>query len=191
MKVLIACECSGVTRRAFRDAGHDAWSVDIKPSDDSSEFHMTADAAEVISYGWDLMIAHPPCTYLSNSGVRWLHEDVTRWPKLFEAAAFFKLFLDAPVKHIAIENPVMHKYGLQLIGRGPDFSFQPWQHGHGETKRTCFWLNNLPVLKPSKYHEGREQRVFNMDPSEDRAAMRSRTFEGVAAAMLKQWGNVK
>ena len=143
--------------------------------------------------GWDLMIAHPPCTYLCNSGVRWLTEDgpghngYIRRTMMREGAEFFKALLNADIPHIAIENPIPHRYALQIIGRKYDQIIQPWQHGHGETKATCLWLKNLPKLKPTNIVEGREGKVWKMPPSPDRWKERSRTYTGIAEAMADQW----
>lgn len=187
MKVLVACESSGVVRQAFRDRGHDAWSCDLLPADDGSRFHIRADAANVARDGWDLLIAHPPCTRLANSGVRWLAER-NLWAEMEEGARFFRQFLDAPVLRIAIENPIPHKYALRKIGRAYDQIVQPWMFGHGETKATCLWLRNLPPLQPTDIVPGREQRLHRLSPSPDRWKERSRTYEGIAAAMAEQWG---
>lgn len=134
------------------------------------------------------MIAHPPCTYLCNSGVCWLHKDKSRWDKMRDGALFFRALLDAPIDKICIENPVMHKYAKEIIGQNFTQSVQPWQFGHGETKRTCFWLKNLPILKPTKIVEGREQRLHKLPPSKDRWKLRSTTYQGIANAMAMQWG---
>ena len=133
------------------------------------------------------MVAHPPCTYLTNSGVRWLHERPERWAKLDEGAAFFRALLEADIPRIAVENPVPHKYAVERIGRSYDQTIQPWQFGHGETKRTCLWLKGLPPLAPTKVVSGREARVHLMPPGPDRQKERSRFFTGIAAAMADQW----
>lgn len=136
---------------------------------------------------WDLMIAHPPCTRLCNSGVRWLAER-NLWAEMREGAEFFKALLDAPIRHIGVENPVMHKYAKEIIGADHHFSIQPWQFGHGEVKRTCFWTMNLPPLQPTNIVEGRDPKVHFMSPSPDRWKERSRTYQGVADAIADQWG---
>lgn len=187
MKVLIACEYSGRTRQAFRDRGHDAWSCDLLPSEDRSEHHIIGNVESLLVERWDLLIAHPPCTRLCNSGVRWLHER-NLWEDLKEAAAFFKLFLDANVPRIAIENPVMHGHARELIGRGPDFCVQPWQFGEPFVKRTCFWTKGLPPLRPTNIVEGRHPAVWLASPSPNRWKERSRTYQGIADAMADQWG---
>lgn len=197
MKVLVACECSGIVRDAFLAAGHDAWSSDIKPDERGSNRHIRGDARWLLRDGWDLMIvAHPPCTRLCNSGVRWLSkpppgktlEDMSA--ELAEGAALFSDFWNAPIDRIAIENPVMHRHAKRLIlnYQKPAQSVQPWQFGHGETKRTCFWLKGLPLLTPTNIVEGREARVHRMSPGKNRGAERSRFYPGIAAAMAHQWG---
>ena len=188
MKVLIACEFTGVVRDAFSKRGHEAWSCDIIGSERPGN-HIVCDVLEVLDQGWDLMIAHPPCTYLANSGVRHLHTDPKRWIKLFEASDFFKALLSAPIERIAIENPIMHKYGKRLIGCGNATQIiQPYQFGHGEQKATCLWLKNLPLLRGTNEVEGREQRIWKMCPSKNRSRERSRTYTGIAQALAEQWG---
>jgi hypothetical protein len=197
MKVLIGCEFSGVVRRAFAARGHDAWSCDLLPAEDGSNRHITGDVRDVLADGWDLlMVAHPPCTRLCNSGVRWLHEpppgktSEAMWRELDEGAALFSALWNAPIERIAIENPVMHRHAKERIVGYQEFaqSVQPWQFGHGETKRTCFWLKNLPPLKPTQIVEGRAARVHRMPPGAGRWKERSRTFAGIADAMADQWG---
>ena len=186
MRVLIACEYSGTIREAFTKLGHDAWSCDLLETDIKGN-HYQGDVFEIISEKWDLMIAHPPCTYLCNSGVSWLHKDKARWDKMREGAVFFKKLLDAPIPKIAIENPIMHKYAVEIIGRRQDQLIQPWQFGHGETKATCLWIKNLPKLIPTNIVEGRVQRLHLLPPSEDRWKLRSKTYQGIADAIAKQW----
>lgn len=199
LRVLVACEFSGVVRRAFAARGHDAWSCDLLPAEDGSNQHILGDARDVLNDGWDLlMVAHPPCTRLCNSGVRWLHvpppgrtiEQVRG--ELEEAAALFSDFWTAPIERICIENPVMHRHAKALIAdyQPPAQSVQPWQFGHGEVKRTCLWLKNLPPLRPTNIVEGRVARVHRMPPSPDRWRERSRFFPGIAEAMADQWGGV-
>lgn len=155
MRVLIACEYSGATRRAFKARGHDVMSCDLLPSDDNSPDHFQGDVRHVIDAayrnggrGFDLMIAHPSCTYLTNSGVCHLHTDPTRWEKLDEAAEFFRYFLNCPIPKKAIENPIMHKYAIERIGGVKQTQIiQPWMFGHMEQKATCLWLDGLPKLK--------------------------------------------
>lgn len=192
MRVLIACEFSGVVRNAFRRMGHETWSCDLLPAEDRSDFHIQGDARHILNDGWDLlMVAHPPCTRLCNSGVRWLAER-NLWRELDEAAELFSAFWNAPIPRIAVENPVMHRHAKERIRNyaEPAQSVQPWQFGHGETKRTCLWLRNLPTLKPTNIVSGREQRVHRMPPGPNRWRERSRTFDGIAQAMAAQWGNV-
>jgi len=182
MRVLVACEFSGVVRRAFRERGHDAWSCDLLPAEDGSEFHYQEDAISVISIGWDLMIAHPPCTHLAVSGARWFKD---RQSEQGLAIAFFRDMVGADVEKIAVENPI----GIMSTRfRKPDQIIQPWWFGHGETKATCLWLKNLPKLMPTNIVDGREARVHRMPPGPDRWKERSRTYEGIARAMAEQWG---
>lgn len=187
MKILIACEYSAIVRDAFRKLGHDAWSCDILPTEGDPSFHFQGDVMEVLDKGWDMLIAHPPCTRLCNSGVMWL-ERRNLWNDMEKGAEFFKKLLEYPIEKIAVENPIPHKYALTLIGRKYDQIIQPWQFGHGETKATCLWLKNLPKLKPTKIVSGREQRLHNLPPSKDRAKIRGKTFQGIADAMAEQWG---
>lgn len=185
MKVLIACEFSGVVRRAFRERGHDAWSCDLLQADDSSPYHIRQNVMEhnLLGEGWDLMIAHPPCTYLAVCGARWWKRDGIM-AKQLDAIEFVRGLWDAPIPRIAIENPVGI---LSTCNRKPDQIIQPWQFGHGETKATCLWLKNLPKLVPTNIVEGREARIHKMPPSKDRSKERSRTYQGIANAMAEQW----
>ena len=196
MRVLVACEFSGTVRRAFANLGHDAWSCDLLPSEDWSNKHIIGDARDLLNDGWDLlMVAHPPCTRLCNSGVRWLTSPPTGktinqiQQELREAAELFSTFWNAPIPRVAIENPIMHKHARALIRNfePPAQTVQPWQFGHGETKAICLWLRNLPRLKPTNVVEGRVARVHRMSPSPHRARERSRFFPGIAAAMAEQW----
>lgn len=198
MRVLIACEFSGIVRRAFADRGHDAWSCDLLPAEDGSNRHLIGDARDHLHDGWDLlMVAHPPCTRLCNSGVRWLsvppagRTSEALWAELDTGAALFSAFWNAPIERIAVENPVMHKHAKQRIQnyQEPAQSIQPWQHGHGETKRTCLWLKNLPTLVPTNIVAGRSARVHRTPPGPNRWRERSRFFTGVAQAMASQWGD--
>lgn len=189
MRVLVACEFSGIVRRAFRARGHDAWSCDLLPAEDRSDFHIEGDARDILNDGWDLlMVAHPPCTRLCNSGVRWLAER-NLWADLKAAAALFSDFWNAPIERVCIENPVMHRHAKALIRnyQEPAQTVQPWQFGHGETKRTCLWLRRLPKLTPTQIVDGREARVHRMPPSPNRWRERSRFFPGIAEAMADQW----
>ena len=182
MKILVACEYSGVVRRAFAAQGHDAWSCDLLPSEDNSPNHIQGDVVPLLGQGWDLMICHPPCTHLAVSGARWFH---LKQKEHAEALTFVRLLLDAPIPRIALENPVSI---ISSRIRKPDQVIQPWQFGHGETKATCLWLKGLPKLKPTTIVEGREQRIWKLPPSPDRWKERSRTFTGIAEAMANQWG---
>lgn len=186
MKVLIACEFSGVVRDAFRAMGHDAMSCDLLPTAVPGPHHQ-GDVLDVLYEGWDMLIGFPPCTRLCNSGVRWLNER-NLWAELDEAAAFFRKLLDAPIPRKAMENPIPHKYAIERIGRKYDQIIQPWQFGHGETKATCLWLENLPPLQPTNIVEGREARVHKASPGPDRWKERSETLPGIGAAMAAQWG---
>jgi site-specific DNA-cytosine methylase len=187
MRVLVACEFSGVVREAFRARGHDAWSCDLLPAEDGSQFHLQGDAlyyARKIMEGrlWDLMIAHPPCTHLAVSGSRWFKDKVEEQSAALE---FVRLLMDAPIERICVENPISV---ISTKIRKPDQIIQPWMFGHGETKATCLWLKNLPKLVPTNIVEGREARVHKMPPGPDRWKERSRTLPGIAAAMAEQWG---
>ena len=198
LKVLVACEYSATVRDAFRALGHDAWSCDILPTDGDPRWHIEGDALEAVYGGhWDLMIAHPPCTYMTNAGVHWLHKDPTRWDKLDEGAAFFKALWDAPIERIAIENPVMHKYAKERIGGMQQTqTIQPYQFGHMEQKATCLWLKGLMPLMPTTdlkaetkaLPDNQRQRLHYLPPSADRWKLRSTTFKGIAEAMADQWG---
>jgi hypothetical protein len=199
LKVLVACEFSGVVRDAFLDAGHDAWSCDLLPAERPTNRHIRGDVRDVLGDGWDLlMVAHPPCTRLCNSGVRWLstpppgRSKEEMWRELEEGAELFSDLWNAPIERICVENPVMHKHAKHLIRNYEPFtqSVQPWQFGHGETKRTCFWLKNLPPLVPTNIVNGREPRVHHASPSPDRWKERSRFFPGIAKAMAEQWGGI-
>ncbi len=185
MRVLIACEFSGVVREAFRALGHDAWSCDIIQSDDNSDFHLQRDVGWHLHQEWDLMIAHPPCTHLAVSGARWFN---LKKEEQKHAIEFFMRLVNAPINQIAIENPVSI---MSTHYRKPDQIIQPWQFGHGETKATCLWLKNLPKLKPTNIVEGRDARIHKMPPSPDRAKLRSITYQGIADAMANQWGVIQ
>lgn len=187
MKVLVACEYSGVVRRAFRDMGHEAYSCDLLPAEDNSFYHVQGDVRELLSgkETWDLMIAHPPCTHLAVSGARWFKE---KQKEQAEALEFVRKLMDAPVPRIAIENPISI---ISSRIRKPDQIIQPWQFGHGETKATCLWLKGLPKLQATAVVEGREAKVHRMPPGPDRWKERSRTYEGIANAMADQWGKLE
>jgi hypothetical protein len=187
LRVLVGCESSGAVRRAFRALGHDAWSCDILPADDGAQHHIQGDVRDAMLRGWDLGIFHPPCTRLCNSGVRWLAER-DLWAEMREGAALFLACLNAPIERVAVENPVMHGHAREIIGRRADFTIQPWQFGHGETKRTCFWTRGLPPLIATDVVSGREARIHKASPGPDRWKLRSVTYPGIAAAMAAQWG---
>ncbi|MBE0595504.1 MAG: DNA cytosine methyltransferase [Gemmatimonadales bacterium] len=181
MRVLVACEFSGIVRDAFIAAGHEAISCDLLPTERPGP-HVQGDVRSILGQGWDLLIAHPPCQHLAVSGARWFAE---KRREQAEALAFVRLLLAAPVKCIALENPVSV---ISTRVRKPDQVVQPWQFGHGEVKATCFWLKGLPKLVPTEVVEGREARVHRASPGPDRWKERSRTFPGIAAAMAAQWG---
>lgn len=206
MKVLVACEYSGRVREAFRKLGHDAWSCDLLPSEDDSPYHIQGDVLEVLNDGWDLMVAHPPCTYLANSGVQHLWvgrkksngKNVARWREMEEARQFFLTLLDAPIPKIAVENPVQHSYAAL-----PKYTqiVEPYFFGEEASKKTCLWIKNLPPLvatdivgKGERYigKDGKPNgsKWYQLPPSKDRWKYRSVTFRGIANAMAQQWGGV-
>ena len=181
MRVLVACEFSGTVRRAFRARGHEAWSCDLLPAEDGGE-HFLGDVVPHLGAGWDLLVAHPPCTHLAVSGSRWFKEKAREQA---EALDFVRLLLGCRIPKIALENPISV---ISTRIRKPDQIIQPWQFGHGETKATCLWLKGLPKLEPTDIVSGREARVHRMPPGPNRWRERSRTFPGIAAAMAAQWG---
>ncbi len=200
MKVLIACEESGTVREAFKRLGHDAWSCDLKPTKIPGQ-HYKGDIFDIIN-NWDIiggkprvLIGHPDCTYLTNSGVCWLYKDDTRWSKMLDASWFFKQLWSLDIEYICLENPIPHKYG-QL----PPYTqiVQPWMFGHTERKATCLWLKGLPKLKETnnvreemlKLPKAQQQRIHYMSPGPQRAEKRSKTFSGLAEAMATQWGTI-
>lgn len=183
MKILVACEFSGIVRDEFLKLNHDCWSCDILPTEKPGP-HIMDDVRNVLDFGWDMMIAFPPCTYLANSGARWLYEEPGRLEKQRQALDFVRTLMYAPIPRIAIENPVG---AISNAIRKPSCIVQPFEHGHGEMKTTCLWLKNLPLLKPTQIVEGREQRVWKLPPSDTRWMERSRTFTGIAQAMADQW----
>jgi len=205
MNILIFGEFSGIVRDAFIGKGHNAISVDLLPTEKPGP-HVQGNGLPLLECKWDMLIAHPPCTYLCNSGVCWLYKSKSsgkgwpnpvaftkekneeRWQQMKEGAELFKKLLDANIPKICIENPIMHKYAIEIIGRRQDQLIQPWQFGHGETKATCFWLKGLPKLLPTKIVEGRIQRLHKLPPSKDRGKLRSITYQGIADAMANQWG---
>ena len=216
LRILVACEFSGVVRRAFAALGHDAWSCDLLPAEDGSPNHFQCDVRTLDLSKYDLLGGHPPCTFLTNAGVRHLHSVPSRngvLPKIHgparfkamqEAADFFAFLYHANVPSVYIENPVMHGYARDYLASAwkvPSYNqlIQPWMFGHGETKATCLWLRNLPLLQPTHRRDdlfcaqeptAREARIHKMSPSADRSKLRSITFEGIAKAMAAQWGNL-
>jgi len=185
MKIIVACEFSGIVRDAFIAEGHDAWSCDLLPTERPGP-HYQGSIRTVLARvkDWDLMIAHPPCTHLAVSGARYFAEKRESGVQQ-EALEFVKMLMDADIPMIAIENPISI---ISSVIRSPDQTIQPWQFGHGETKATCLWLKNLPKLVPTNIVEGREARIHKMPPGPDRWKERSRTMVGIAEAMAKQWG---
>lgn len=193
MRVLVACECSGVVRRAFRARGHDAWSCDLLPPEDG-QWHIQGDVRRVLDQPWDLMIAHPPCDYLAVSGLHWNKRRPGRAEKTEEALRFVELLLNAPIDRIALENPVGC---ISTRIRKPDQIIQPYEFGHPESKKTCLWLKGLPKLVPTHilplpekgYWDNQTPSGQNkLGPSPTRKQDRSRTYEGIAEAMAEQWG---
>ena len=180
MRVLVACEFSGIVRQAFQARGHSVWSCDILEAEDAG-CHIQDDVRNHLDDDWDLMIAHPPCTHLAVSGARWFKD---KRAEQQEALDFVRALLDAPIPRIALENPISI---ISSRIRRPDQIVQPWQHGHGETKATCLWLKNLPKLVPTNIVEGRAPRVHYASPGPDRWKERSRTLAGIAQAMADQW----
>lgn len=217
MRVLVACEYSGMVRDAFIAAGHTALSCDFEPTEKPGP-HYRGDIRDVLYEGWDMMVAHPPCTYLANSGVKHLYEkwtaeeqemvgplkghspriDAARWALMLDGAEFFRLLWEAPIPRIAVENPVMHRHGMTATGGRATQFVQPWEHGHPESKQTGLRLKNLPRLTPTNvvYDEMMalpkkdRQRVHYLSPGPDRWKERSRTFPGIAEAMAAQWGHL-
>lgn len=196
MKILIACEYSGKVREAFRKLGHDAWSCDLLPADDNSPYHYQGDVFDIIDQGWDMMIAHPPCTYLTNSGVTWLYKNPERWKDLIDGAVFFRKLWQADIPLKAIENPIMHKYAKKIIGGTQSQIIQPYMFGHPERKATTLWLTGLPPLVETEnvydlmvtLPKNLQQRLHYLPPSKDRWKIRSETYQGIADAMAAQWG---
>ena len=195
MNVLIACEYSGIVRDAFIEKGHNAISCDLLDTEQSGP-HLKGDVRSLLNMEWDLLIAHPDCTYLTNSGVCHLHTDESRWAKLDEAAEFFKLLLNSDIPKKCIENPIPHKYAVERIGRKYDQLIQPYMFGHKERKATCLWLEGLPLLTETNnvkeemllLPKAQQQRIHYLSPGPDRWKERSRTFKGIAQAMADQWG---
>ena len=198
LKVLVACEYSGRVREAFAKLGHYAMSCDLLPTEQPGN-HYQGDVRDILHDNWDLLIAHPPCTYLTNAGVKHLYIDPARWEKLDEAAAIFKLLLDAPIEKKCIENPIMHGHAKERIGGIKQSQIiHPWMFGHAESKATCLWLNGLEPLKPTNnvkeemmlLPKNQRERLHYLPPSPDRWKERSRTYPGIANAMASQWGVV-
>lgn len=201
LKVLIGCEFSGRVRDAFLSMGHDALSCDLLPTEHPGP-HYQGDIRDLIrAENWDLAVFHPPCTYLANSGARWLYsngeKDPGRWDNMRQAAEFFKELLRSPINKICIENPIQHKHAKEIIKTPFSQVIQPWQFGHPESKATCLWLKNLPPLSPTnilqKPPSGRWENQTpgghnKIPPSKDRWKLRSKTYPGIADAMAQQWG---
>lgn len=197
LKVLVACEYSGRVREAFRRAGHDAWSCDLLPTEIPGQ-HVVGDVLKILDHGWDLMVGHPPCTFLANSGVRWLRDNPARQRDRENAFRFFMALWDSRIPRVALENPVGH---ISTAFREPDQIVQPWQFGHPEYKTTCLWLRGLPPLKPTNIVEPEQKlcggakpgritsRIHRLSPGPDRWKERSLTFQGIADAMGSQWGD--
>lgn len=184
MKILVACEESQAVTIEMRRLGHEAYSCDIEPcSGGHPEWHLQVDALELLKMKWDMILAFPPCTHLAVSGARYF-EQKRKDGRQQAAIDFFMRFANADCPKIAIENPVGI---MSSVWRKPDQIIQPWQFGHGETKKTCLWLKGIPLLVPTNIVDGREQRIWKMPPSEDRAKNRAKTFPGIARAMAEQW----
>lgn len=195
IRVLVACEFSGVVRMAFRARGFDAWSCDIIPSEDNSPYHIQDDALQHLTDDWDLMIAHPPCQYLCSSGLHWNGRVPGRAKKTEEAAAFFMEFANADIPFVAIENSIGC---MSTRYRKPDQIIQPWQFGHAESKATCLWLKDLPKLEPTNvlkmpdcghWDNQTPSHQNKIGPGPNRWKERSRTYEGIGEAMAEQWGS--
>lgn len=180
MRVLVACEFSGIVRDAFASLGHDSWSCDLLPTERPGQ-HIQGDVLRILEQGWDLVIAHPPCTHLSVSGARWFS---SKRQVQADAIHFFLAFARCSASMVAIENPVSI---MSTFFRLPDQVIQPWQFGHGEVKATCLWLRGLPRLRPTAVVFGRHARVHRMSPGPNRSRERSRTYPGIASAMAAQW----
>lgn len=196
MKVLVACEFSGTVRDAFIAKGHDAISCDLLPTESPGP-HYEGNVLEILDDGWDLMIAHPPCTYISTPGARWLYsENSTRWQDLIDGAVFFRELLTAPIPKIAVENPPMIGWASKIVGQKSNQTIHPWQYGHTVQKPTSLWLKGLPPLQPTNNVKSQmltlpiaeQQAMRRLPPTEDRWKKRSITFKGIATAMANQWG---
>lgn len=199
MRVLVACEYSGRVREAFRALGHKSYSCDLLPSEDNSEYHYQGDVFDIIDRGWDLMIAHPPCTYLAVSGLHWNKRDPSRAALTEDALGFITKLLEVPIPRIVLENPVGC---ISTRIRKPDQIIQPYEFGEDASKKTCLWLKGLPLLKPTKivlprqvngklrWSNQTDSGQNKLGPSEDRWKERSRTYQGIASAMADQWGRI-
>jgi hypothetical protein len=190
LNVLVACEESQAVTKAFRALGHNAFSCDLLPcSGGHPEWHIQGSVINELYKERDLVIAHPPCTRLTNRGVRWLAER-DLWQEMYFACEFFNTFqsIGKSGTPVCIENPIPHHYAREYIGKYSQI-IQPWQYGHPESKATCLWLYGLPELKPTDIVEGREQKIWKMPPGPERSKLRSKTFPGIAAAMAKQWSD--
>ncbi len=199
MKILVACEYSGRVRDAFRAAGHDAWSCDLLPCDADPAYHIQGDVVPLLGQGWDLMVAHPPCTYLCSSGLHWNKRVEGRQAKTEAALDFVRTLLSCPIPRVAIENPVGC---ISTRIRKPDQTIQPWQFGHDASKATCLWLKGLPLLRPTaiisprmvngkpRWANQTDSGQNRLGPSTDRWKIRSETYSGIATAMAQQWGTL-
>ena len=187
-KILVACEESGIVTMAFRSIGFtNVWSCDIEPtSGNHPEWHLQQNVLPLLKESWDMIIAFPPCTHICSSGARWFAEKLVNG-KQQEGIDFFIKFTETSCPRVAIENPVGI---MSTVFRKPDQIIQPWQFGHGELKTTCLWLKGLPKLQPTNIVSGKEQRIWKLPPSPNRAKIRSRTFVGIGKAMALQWGGV-
>lgn len=183
MRVLIGCEFSQIVTKAFRDKGHIAYSCDVLDTEGNPNWHYKCDICDILDLNWDLAIFHPPCTHLAVSGARWFHK---KQKEIKKAVEFFMCLVESPISKWCIENPVSV---MSTLYRKPDQYIQPWQFGHGETKKTCLWLKELPLLQSTNIVSGREPRIHKMPPSKDRGKVRSITYMGIANAMAIQWGN--
>ena len=204
MKILVACEYSGIVRDSFTELGHDVTSCDLLPTETPGK-HYQGDVRDIIDRGWDMMIAHPPCTFLSNSGVRWLWEESggslteraeRRWGYMEDGARFFHSLLNADIPKVVVENPIMHKYALEIVGEKASQTVHPWQHGHTQTKATNLWVKGVPLLAETnnvkaemmKLSYAERSAIHYASPGKDRWKKRSVTFVGIAKAMAQQWG---
>lgn len=200
MDILVACEYSGRVRDAFRAKGHNAWSCDLLPTEADARYHIQGDVLDVLNDGWDMLIGFPECTFLCNSGVRWLYSDPLRWQKMISGAVFFRTLWQADIEKVCLENPIMHKYAKQIIGGTQTQIVQPWMFGEKEKKATCLWVDGMDALKPTNNVKEEtdilplkeQQRIFYMsrgnNQGNNRGHNRSKTFQGIADAMAEQWG---